>query len=245
MKIHWISVSLMLGILASCGGEPVLNNSKYLSAVPVLSGQDGTSENYTSNQVNHIYHQTQNNQLLVQQGGGNSQPQWVRQQYIQPVQLIPGTDNFTLAKGPESVPLPEPNFIELPKNNESVTSSSAIPVSPSTNEPPVTVSSGIEGIEVKQDFNYALTQDVLVNLKVLNPNNNPYQGVMIYVCDVQCEGQQYLIKGVTSASGDFQSLIRVPSAQEQLLVISSGFGVKNKVVLPIENQQINYVFGNQ
>ncbi|MGV3526658.1 MAG: hypothetical protein ACO1RX_20740 [Candidatus Sericytochromatia bacterium] len=101
----------------------------------------------------------------------------------------------------------------------------------------------VTSLKVPQNFDFATTRVIEVDVTALNPNGQPYAKVMVAVYSLDGQALSPLIRGVTDASGRFYDLLRLPAYHKQLNVQVSALGIANGRTLTIQNNRISARFG--
>lgn len=101
----------------------------------------------------------------------------------------------------------------------------------------------VTSLKVPQNFDFATTRVIEVDVTALNPNGQPYAKVMVAVYSLDGQSLSPLIRGVTDASGRFYDLLRLPAYHKQLNVQVSALGIANGRTLTIQNNRISARFG--
>ena len=100
--------------------------------------------------------------------------------------------------------------------------------------------SDMEDLKVGNQFNYLMTQDVSVSIKVLTGEDAPVAGVMFDLyTDKPTDGGALLGRGATDADGVFQTVLCLPTTADTVVAV----GFMSTVELSIENGTAQYTFG--
>ena len=117
--------------------------------------------------------------------------------------------------------------------------------------------SQLENITVSPDFDWKTTQEVKLNLKVLNAFENPVEDVFIEIFDknpylsettedtgFNQNGAKVIFKGSTNSNGELKAGFTVASSLTEIFVCPKYIGVVQMVELTVDNE-LNYTFGGK
>lgn len=95
--------------------------------------------------------------------------------------------------------------------------------------------------QVGDNFSYATSQEVRTYLKLMDDNGSPVQGVTMIIMNP--ENEEQLAYGGTDASGEFNSLVRIPSYFKEVKVRVKFPNLNNDRLVKITNGEVRAEFG--
>lgn len=105
---------------------------------------------------------------------------------------------------------------------------------------------GLRGdLEIPDDFDYATSRDVVVELAVCTPNGNPFPGVPVTILApgaVSGSPAEVLWRGATNARGRYFAQIQIPARFAAVRVVVSAAGIVNDVVVPVIDARVVHDF---